>query len=116
MPWVNAIISIKKNQFFEFQRVSKKGQSKINHIVYRSKYGIPRFKKINRFKFYISFLLVATKCTIMDYWFYKPKMKGPKFSFNYKCNYPNYTQGTQVPTMNRNQSIIDYEHSNKNHK
>ncbi len=96
--------------------VSKKGQSKINYIVYKSKYVIHSFKKISGFKFYIPFLLVATKCNIIDYWFYEPKMKGPKFSLNYKWNYPNYTQGTQMPTMNRNQSIIDYEHSKKNHE
>jgi len=42
-------------------------------------------------------------------------MKGPKSSLNYECNYQNFTQGTPMPTMNKNQYNINYEYFN-NHE
>jgi hypothetical protein len=38
-----------------------------------------------------TFFLVATKCEKIDYWFEKPRMRGPNFSLAYKHNYQNLT-------------------------
>jgi len=42
---------------------------------------------LSSLKFYVPFLLVATRCNKVDCWFEKQRIKGPIFSFTYKHNY-----------------------------
>jgi len=51
-------------------------------------------------KFHIQFLLVATKCKKVDYWFEKPRMKGPNFSLTYKHNYKKFTHLNKTNATN----------------
>jgi hypothetical protein len=44
-------------------------------------------KILSSLKLYIPFLLTATRCNKVDYWFEKPRMKGPNFCLVYKHNF-----------------------------
>jgi hypothetical protein len=95
--WVNAPMGDKEKLKYLSFKERPPCQFDNGYIVYGSK------NILSSFKFYIPFLLVATKCNIVDYWFLKTWMKGPKFNLNYKWNYQNFTQGTLMPIMNKNQ-------------
>ncbi len=56
-------------------------------LIYESKNGAHNETFPNRLKFYVPFVLVATRCNKVDYWFEKQKIKGPILNLTYKHNY-----------------------------
>jgi hypothetical protein len=46
-------------------------------LIYESKYGAHNEIFLSRLKFYIPFVLVATRCNKVDYWFEKRRIRGP---------------------------------------
>jgi hypothetical protein len=67
--WISAPISdIEKFKYLSFKE-RQPCQSDNGYIVYKSK------NILSSFKFYIPFVLVATKCNIVDYWLKKHERK-----------------------------------------
>jgi hypothetical protein len=54
--------------------------------IYKSKTCAYSETFFNRLVFYIPFVLVATRCNKIDYWFGKWKIKGTIFNLTYKHN------------------------------
>jgi hypothetical protein len=50
--------------------------------IYESKNSAHSETFCNRLKSYIAFVLVATKCNKIDYWFDKRRIRGPIFNLN----------------------------------
>jgi hypothetical protein len=101
-------ITTKRNSIFW---VSKKNY---NHtyptmatLIYESKKSLHSETFFNRLKFYITFVLVATRCNKVDYWFEKRRMKGPNFCLTYKHNYQKFTHlKTLMLEMNKNNKLL----------
>jgi hypothetical protein len=76
--------------------------------IYESKNGAHSETFLSRLKFYVPFVLVATKCNKIDYLFEKWKIRGPIFNFTYKHNYWKIHTFKDTNANNEQESIDCY--------